>query len=55
MVKNEKCIQIYKSEKERKAILLPSEYHRILKLEAKKQGKKMVGILVEALKVYLRI
>jgi hypothetical protein len=55
MVKNEKCIQIYKSEKERKAILLPSEYHRILKLEAKKQGKTICGLLIEAIRLFLKI
>ncbi len=52
---NEKKFIVYKSVKDRMNIPIPSEFHRILKLEAAKQRRTIKELLLEAIKSYLKI
>ena len=52
---NEKGDFVYKSIKDRRNVPISNELHRILKLEAKNQGKTIKRILEEAIKTYLKI
>ncbi len=51
----EKVIKVYKSQKERRSLLIPPEFHYLLKLEAAKQRKTMIELLIEMIKSYLKI
>jgi predicted HicB family RNase H-like nuclease len=48
-------MKVYKSQKQRRSVLLPPEIHYLLKLEALKQKKSMRNLLIEMIKTYLKI
>lgn len=50
---NEKGTFVYKSVINRKSILVPLEYHRLLKFEAMKQKMSLKEFVVEMIKSYL--
>ncbi len=54
-INKEKMDFVYKSVKDRRNVPISNELHRILKLEAKSQGKTIKSILEEAIKTFLKI